>query len=62
MVYRFKGSHMGSHVGFRFLVSLYHWLCSSFVLVEGDRDGLIGGGWMYTCRCGWWWKMFVMVW
>ena len=35
MVYGFKGSHMGSHVGFRFLVSLYHWLCSSFVLVGG---------------------------
>ena len=31
----FVGSHMGSHVGFRFLVSLYHWLCSSFVFVGG---------------------------
>ena len=35
MVYVFEGSHMGSHVGFWFLVSLYHWLCSSFVFV-GD--------------------------
>ena len=31
MVYGFEGSHMGSHVVFRFLVGLFHWLCSSFV-------------------------------
>ena len=31
----FKGSHMCSHVGFGILVSLYHWLSSSFVLLGG---------------------------
>ena len=29
----FVGSHMGSHVGIRCLVSLYNWLCSSFILL-----------------------------
>ena len=26
----FMGSHMGSHMEFRFLVSFYHWLFSSY--------------------------------
>ena len=29
------GSHKGSHVGLGFLVTLYHWLCSSFMLLGG---------------------------
>ena len=31
----FVGCHMGSHVDFGYFVSLYHWMCSCFMLVGG---------------------------